>query len=128
MSKLVIHGAMLKCSQGMVPSALSVLPVNGSSADEKPAATVMDKVPMMNIPPFGMCRTQANPQVAAATSAAMGVLTPMPCLPVIPAPWSPGAGIVTIQGLKALSSDSRCDCAWTGSIEITDPGSAVEVE
>ena len=128
MSKLVIHGAMLKCSQGLAPSSLSVLPVNGSSADEKPAATVMDKVPMVNIAPFGMCRTQANPQVAAATAAAMGVLTPMPCLPVIPAPWSPGAGIVTIQGQKALSSDSRCDCAWTGSIEITDPGSAVDVE
>lgn len=128
MPKLVIHGAKLRCSQGVAPSTLTVLPANGSSADEQPAATVMDNVPMLNIAPFGMCQTQANPQVAAATAAAMGVLTPMPCVPVIPAPWSPGAGIVTIQGQKALTDSSTCDCAWTGSIAITDPGTAVDAE
>ena len=128
MSKLVINGAKLKCSQGLAPSTLTVLPVNGSSADEQPAATVMDYVPMVNVAPFGMCQTQANPQVAAATAAAMGVLTPMPCVPVIPAPWSPGAGIVTIQGQKALTNDSKCNCTWTGSIEITDAGTAVAAE
>ena len=128
MPKLVINGAKLKCDQGLAPSTLTVLPVNGSAADEQPAATVMDNVPMLNIAPFGMCKTQANPQVAAATSAAMGVLTPMPCLPVIPAPWSPGASVVTIEGQKALTSDSKCSCAWTGSIEITDPATAVATE
>ena len=128
MSKLVINGAKLKCSQGLAPSTLTVLPVNGSSADEQPAATVMDYVPMVNVAPFGMCQTQANPQVAAATAAAMGVLTPMPCVPVIPAPWSPGAGIVTIQGQKALTNDSKCNCTWTGSIEITDGGTTVDAE
>jgi hypothetical protein len=128
MPKLVINGAKLKCSQGVAPSTLTVLPMNGSSADEQPAATVMDNVPMVNIAPFGMCQTQANPQVAASTAAAMGVLTPMPCVPVIPAPWSPGARIVTIQGQKALTSDSKCNCTWTGSIEITDPVSAVDAE
>jgi len=128
MPKLVINGAMLKCSEGLAPSTLTVLPVNGSSADEQPAATVMDNVPMVNIAPFGMCKTLANPQVAAATAAAMGALTPMPCLPVIPAPWSPGASIVTIQSQKALTNDSKCNCMWTGSIEITDPGTAVDAE
>lgn len=128
MPKLVINGAKLKCSEGLAPSTLTVLPANGSSADEQPAATIMDNVPMVNIAPFGMCKTQANPQVAAATAAAMGTLTPMPCLPVIPAPWSPGASIVTIQGQKALTDDSKCNCVWTGSIEITDPGTAVDAE
>lgn len=128
MPKLVVNGAMLKCSQGMAPSTLTVLPVNGSDVDEKPAATVMHHVPMVNVAPFGMCQSMANPQVATATATAMGALTPMPCVPVLPAPWSPGASILTIQGQKALSGDSKCNCAWTGSIEVTDPGSVIEVE
>lgn len=128
MPKLVVNGAKLKCSQGMAPSTLTVPPVNPSDADENPAATVMDFLPMVNVPPFGMCQTMANPQVAAATAAAMGTLTPMPCVPVLTAPWSPGASIVTIQELKALSDDSKCTCTWTGSIEVTDAGSTVDVE
>jgi hypothetical protein len=128
MPKLVVSGAMLKCSQGMAPSTLTVLPVNGSDADEKPAATVMDHVPMVNVAAFGMCQSMANPQVATATAAAMGTLTPMPCLPVLPTPWSPGASILTIQGQQALSDDSKCNCTWTGTIEVTDPGSTVDLE
>jgi hypothetical protein len=128
MTKLVVNGAKLKCSEGLAPSTLTVLPTVGSEADEKPAATVMDNVPMTNIAPFGNCKTQANPQVAAATAAAQGVLTPMPCVPVIPAPWSPGSSIVTLNGVKALTADSKCNCTWTGSIEITDAGTAVETD
>jgi len=128
MSKLVVNGAKLKCSEGLAPSALTVLPVGPASADTQPAATVMDNKPMVNIAPFGMCKTQANPQVAAATAAAMGVLTPMPCVPVITAPWSPGSSLATIDDQKALTDDSKCTCTWTGSIEITDPGSTVDVE
>ncbi|MFO0586381.1 MAG: DUF4280 domain-containing protein [Polyangiaceae bacterium] len=128
MPKLVVNGASLKCSEGMSPSSLTVLPANGSSADEKPTATIMDFQPMVNIAPFGMCKTQANPQVASATAAAQGVLTPMPCVPVVTSPWSPGSSVVTINELKALTSDSKCNCTWTGSIEITDPGTTVDTE
>lgn len=128
MTKLVVNGAQLRCSEGMAPATLTVLPLGASSADEKPAATIFDNVPMTNVAPFGMCKTQANPQVAAATAAAMGVLTPMPCIPVITAPWSPGASGAEIAGQKALTADSKCTCMWTGQIEITDPGSDVDVE
>jgi hypothetical protein len=128
MPKLVVNGALLSCNQGMAPSSLTVLPVNGSDGDQQPAATILDQVPMLNVAPFGMCQSPANPQVAAATAAAMGVLTPMPCVPVLPAPWSPGASIVTIQGIAALSDNSTCNCAWTGSISITTAGSTVDVE
>jgi hypothetical protein len=128
MPKLVIHGAKLKCSEGLSPSSLTVLPIIGTNADEQPTATVMDHAPMVNIAPFGMCKTQANPQVAAATAAAQGVLTPMPCVPVTTAPWSPGSSVVTISEKKALTDDSKCKCSWSGSIEITDPGTGVEVD
>ncbi len=124
MSKLVASGASLKCSAGTSPSTLTVLPAAGTEADAQPAATVMDHAPMVNVAPFGMCKTQANPQVAAATAAAQGVLTPMPCVPVISAPWSPGSPIVTIAEQKALTDDSTCQCAWTGTIEISDAGTS----
>ncbi|MDI1478930.1 DUF4280 domain-containing protein [Polyangium sp. y55x31] len=128
MAKLVVHGAMLRCSQGTSPSTLSVLPAVFTTAGEMRAATIMDQKPMVNIAPFGMCQTQANPQVAAATSAANGVLTPQPCIPVIAAPWSPGASVVGLPELKALTDDSKCTCQWTGSIEIVTPGSIIEVK
>src|SRR3954465_451113 len=128
MPNAAVNGAQLKCSQGTAPASLTVLPANGTSGDEQAAATVNDFIPMTNIAPFGMCQTQANPQVAAATSAAQGVLTPQPCIPVTTSPWSPGSNIVTIQGTKALRDDSKCNCTWTGSIEITDPGTTVETE
>jgi hypothetical protein len=127
MPKLVILGAKLKCSQGTSPSTLTVLPVEPVDADEQPVASVMDHVPMVNIAPFGMCQTQANPQVAAATAAAQGVLTPMPCVPVTSSPWSPGSPVVKVGEQKALTDDSKCTCAWTGSIEITSAGTAVEI-
>src|SRR5262249_31677428 len=91
-----------------------------------PVATVGDFAPMVNVQPFGMCTAQANPMVAAATAAAMGVLTPQPCLPVVTEPWSPGSGGFRIADVKALTSDSICGCQWAGSISITDPGSDVE--
>lgn len=123
MPKLVVHGATLRCNQGTSPSSLSVLPADRVDGDEKPAATVMDFQPSVNIAPFGMCTTQANPQVASATAAAQGVLTPMPCMPVVTAPWSHGSSVVMIRDKKALTVGSTCTCAWTGTIDVVDPGS-----
>ena len=128
MPKLVVNGAKLKCDQGLAPSSLSVLPVIGSAADDQPAGTVNDNLPMLNIAPFGMCKTQANPQVAAATTAAAGTLTPMPCIPVLTGPWSPGSTLTSLQGVKALTDDSTCSCAWTGTIAITDAGSGIDTD
>ena len=122
MAKIVVHSASLTCSCGTSPSSLTVLPTVVSQADSQPTATVDDFVPMLNIAPFGMCTTQANPQVAAATAAAMGTPTPQPCIPVTTAPWSPGSSVVTIDGVKALTNDSTCNCQWAGSISVTDAG------
>lgn len=124
MAKIVVHGASLTCSCGTAPSSLTVLPMVVSEADKQPTATVDDFAPMANIAPFGMCTTQANPQVAAATAAAMGTPTPQPCIPVTTAPWSPGSSVVTIDGRKALTDVSKCDCQWAGSISVTNAGSA----
>ncbi len=76
----------------------------------------------MNIKPFGMCTSPSNPQVIAATAAAMGVLTPQPCLPVTPAPWVPGAITVQIGNQVALDNAAKCNCMWAGVIGVTMPG------
>ncbi len=114
----VTQGAMLKCSQGLAPSALSVVPVSAVTIEQSLVATINDFKPMMNVPPFGMCASLANPAVAAATAAAMGALTPQPCVPVISAPWAPGAAVAAIDGFAMLTVDCQCMCAWAGTVTI----------
>ena len=122
MGMQVVMGAMMTCSFGVAPSSFVVTPEAMVMADSKPAATIMDNVPMKNIMPFGMCQSLANPTVASATAAALGVLTPMPCIPVTTAPWMPGAPTVMIANKPALNSDSKCMCNWGGAISFTVPG------
>lgn len=124
MGKQVCMGAMLKCSMGMAPSSLVVLPKNKVMTSYVPAANIMDNIPMTNIMPFGMCQSPANPMVAAATAAAMGVLTPMPCVPNTPAPWVPGSPTVLLANMPALNDSSKLMCIWAGVIEVTYPGQA----
>jgi uncharacterized Zn-binding protein involved in type VI secretion len=119
----VTSTATLTCSFGLAPSTLSVLPTNRVMVEGKPAATIQDMLSVVNIPPFGMCTTPTNPAVAAATSAALGVLTPAPCMPMVSGPWTPGAPLTQIGGMPALTAGSTCMCAWAGVITITNPGS-----
>lgn len=123
MALQVTAGAAMQCSFGLAPSTLAVLPLGRVLAGTG-AASVMDHLPLVNIPPFGLCQCMANPQVAAATAAAQGVLTPMPCVPVTPAPWLPGAPTVQIGGAPALQHTSRLACAWGGVIQVVAPAQA----
>jgi hypothetical protein len=116
-------GAGLACTFGMAPSSLLVTRPN-VLINSRPAATIMDMAAMMNIPPFGMCQSLANPTVAAATAAALGVLTPMPCTPVPVAPWTPMAPTTIVAGSPALAAGSTCNCAYGGVISVTAPGSS----
>ena len=119
----VVATAQLMCSFGVAPSALTVVPKGKPvQAGGMMAATIQDFAPNVNIMPFGMCMTLSNPQVAAATSAALGVLTPQPCIPVTTSPWSPGSPTVQINGAPALTATCMCNCAWGGVITITSPG------
>jgi hypothetical protein len=119
-------GAMLQCSFGVAPSSLVVLPVNRVMTSFVPAANIMDHKPMVNIMPFGMCTSPANPTVAAATAAALGVLTPMPCIPNTVAPWAPGAANVLLANMPALDDVSKLTCLWGGMISVAVPGQMTE--
>ncbi len=118
----VVTGAMMTCSFGMAPSSLVVLPSRTDLLGNLPRANIMDFSPMVNIMPFGMCTTLSNPTVAAATSAAMGALTPMPCIPAITTPWMPGKPTFLVQGQPALTRSSCNMCMWGGQISFTTDG------
>lgn len=116
----VCGGATMNCSFGMAPAVLNVLPA-AQVMSSMALASIMDNVPLVNIPAFGMCSSMANPTVASATAAALGVLTPMPCMPVIPAPWTPGSPTVLVGGKPALNNSSKLMCAYGGVISIANP-------
>jgi hypothetical protein len=122
MAEQVVNGAQLQCSFGTAPSALVVLPANKVNCGNVPAANIMDHVPMTNIMSFGMCQSISNPEVATATTAAQGVLTPQACVPATSSPWAPGAAKTKVGNQPALDKDSKCNCQWLGVIQITSPG------
>jgi len=118
----VCMGATLQCSFGAAPSSLSVLPVAGVVTSNVPGATIMDNKPFVNILPFGTCNSMSNPMVAAATAAALGAFTPMPCIPVTAAPWAPGSPTVLLGNMPALQDSSKLACNWGGVIQVVVPG------
>lgn len=121
MAVQVVMGAMMQCSFGVAPTSLVVLPVK-MIVGPTPVANIMDNAPMANVPSFGMCSSLANPTVAAATAAALGVLTPMPCVPATAAPWVPGVPTVLESNMPAVDNNCKLVCCWGGVIQIIVPG------
>ena len=121
MATAVTSTATMSCSFGVAPAVLNVLPVNMVQV-MTPVANIMDNIPMLNIPSFGMCSSIANPTVIAATAAAMGVLTPMPCMPATVAPWAPGSPTVLVGNMPVLNNSCKLMCTWAGVISLTTPG------
>ncbi|HLJ13801.1 MAG TPA: DUF4280 domain-containing protein [Bryobacteraceae bacterium] len=118
----VCMGASMMCSFGAAPSSLVVLPINRVFTNQVPDANIQDHIPMVNIMPFGVCMSPSNPQVAAATAAALGVLTPQPCIPVTPSPWVVGAPNVMLGNQPTLDNISTLNCMWGGVITFVDAG------
>jgi hypothetical protein len=118
----VSSGAMMMCTFGAAPSTLTVLPIGKVMVGGPPGANIMDNKPMVNVAPFAVCMSIANPTVAAATAAALGVLTPMPCIPNTAAPWVVGAPTVMLANMPALNNSSSLICNWGGVIKVTVPG------
>ena len=123
MGVMVVSGAVLQCPFGMAPSNLNVTSQSTCIVSGQPAATIQDAQGTVNIQPFGMCTSLANPQVAAATAAALGVLTPQPCMPQTSGMWIPTSPTTMIDGKPCLTSDCKVICGnGMGTIQITSPG------
>ena len=123
MGTVVVSGAKLMCPFGTAPGTLNATSQVTTLGCSKPVATIMDMVPGSNIPSFGMCCSLANPQVAAATAAALGVLTPQPCSMVPLGPWQVAKPKTLVGGKPVLTQDSMLMCGMgMGRISIISPG------
>ena len=111
----VYVGAVLVCNCGLGASSLQI------NDPGRAVAVVRDSVAYANILPFGICKSIQNPMVLAASEAAMGLLTPMPCTPVIAGVWSPPGTPITVIGAPAspaLGRNSKLTCVYGGTITI----------
>ena len=114
------------CDMGIEPSVLLVEPL-GVFANDLPVATIFDIIPFVNILPFGLCHSFVNPEVIALTAAALGVPMMAPCVPIVVDPWIPPTNVF-IDGMPVLTEGSVCECLWMGTIVLTGPSPAMNVE
>ncbi|MGH2410476.1 MAG: DUF4280 domain-containing protein [Chloroflexota bacterium] len=123
MPQQVVMGGMMACTFGAAPVPIVAAPTGPPVlAGGMQAATIMDFVPIENIPTFGMCSAPTNPVVIAATAAKLGVFTPAPCVPATVDPWVPGVPLVLINKMPALNNTCECLCTWAGVITFTEAG------
>lgn len=123
MGVVVVAGAQCTCPFGAAPCTLNVTSQQACLAEGKPVGTIQDMQPGTNLPTFGMCSSLANPTVAAATAAALGVLTPQPCNMVPAGTWLPTNPKMLIQGKPVLTNEATLVCGLgAGMIKITSPG------
>jgi hypothetical protein len=113
MPQAVVNTAKLQCTCGAAPAPLTVTSQMQVKIGNQLAATVTDFAPMVNIAPFGNCKT--------LTAAASGVLTP--CVPMTASPWTPGStSVVRIGHFPGLLSSDKLACSVGGMISIVSPG------
>lgn len=122
MSELVVLSGNCMCSMGTAPAPMKVTSQSTVLIEGKPAATITDCAGISNVGPFGMCTSLANPATAAATAAALGVLTPTPCAPVPAGTWIATKPKVLVGGKPCLASDCKLMCGYAGSISVVFPG------
>jgi len=125
MPEMLTTGCLLKCSQGTAPMPFVALQLPGKPVIAGlPTAMETEIAPLVNIPSFVMCKSLGNPEVAAATSAADGELTPMPCVPVVTAPWMPASTIQSYNGVPLVTVQAKCLCDFGGEIAVSEPAAA----
>jgi hypothetical protein len=117
----VPHGSLSRCSKGSNPSRLNILPITRVFVEGNPLGNIQDKEPFLNIHPYGICFSMENPEVIAATAAALGVLVPMPCVPMICTPWILTSRTRVGGHFMGLNKRAKNICVWAGHLEISLP-------
>ena len=114
--------SLIQCIFGVSPTPLTVLPDRTVMAEGMLMGNITDFIPLANIMTFDECISLANPEVLAATIAADGVLTPMPCIPVTIDPWISEALDVIVTEGPALDQTATVMCLWAGVIHVDEAG------
>ncbi len=120
MSFAVTSGSFAECTCGTTPAELLADFDTGATADGSIVLTIDMIVAEVNIGSFGDCDSLLNPEVSTATAAAEGVLTPMPCVPVVVDSWTPGSLTASETGVGYVNDTSICTCSYGGEISIVD--------
>ncbi len=115
MAKAVTGKAVTHCIFGSRPSILIVPEGHNIKLNGENRANVADRIPIVNIVPFGLCASPFNPGVLAAS-------VPVPCIPLTPAHWYEGDKTVILEGDRSLDSTSLNLCIWRGVIAILYAG------
>ena len=109
--ELVTTGALLKCSQGVLPTPFMTTSNVLFTVAHLPVGTVLDMAPLVNIVPFGICQQ--------LTKLASGV--PTPCVPA-PTGWQQPGPRFAVQKNAVLTKASCTRCAIGGQIEFLTSG------
>ena len=123
MAYFVVAGATCACTMGTAPGQINPTNQPTVRVAGKPVASIADAGGIVNITPCGMCTSLSNPMVASATAAALGVLTPQPCVPTLGGTWTCPSK-VRVAGKPILTSDGKIMCSYFGEISIVNPGQA----
>lgn len=122
MAFIVANLALSRCTMGVAPMPILVLPKGVYYVTPAISiATIIDSIPMLNIKPFVLCSSPANPAVAAIIAATLGSVTKGPCVPVT-VTWMPMAPTVLVRNFPVLVSSSKLLCMFGGVISIDIPG------
>lgn len=101
----VVNGAEVSCSMGAMSVPLRTTPGRRVKLRGKERANVADCIPLVNVGPFGVCKT-----------------TQMPCTPAC-AMWLNGKNDVLVEGMPSLLSHSKAVCpVGAGILKIEDDG------
>lgn len=116
----------MRCTMGEKTAKLTVLPSRTVYLTGQPMANISDHISMVNLAPFGKCRSLGYPATASATAAHHGHLTPMPCVHNTPNDWMQGKSDYIVKGKPALLKSCRLRCMWGGVITMVNDGQVGE--
>ncbi|QDU63016.1 hypothetical protein Pan216_38900 [Planctomycetes bacterium Pan216] len=107
---IVVEGAKCACNQEekSTQKPLKVTSQNVETINDKTVATIMDCIPIANVPSFGTCKI--------LTLQANGAK--IPCVPVAAGTWSKGSKMYAINGQPALLESDKLRCAIGGTITV----------